>query len=518
MIKLTLLITFYLFLFTSSVNSKEFTVASYNVENLFDLKYDGTEYKEYKPHTKYWNQKYLDIKLTNISKTIKILNADIIALQEIESQRALELLSKKLPQYKYKYFFKNPQSSVGVAFFSKYNIIKTKSIPIDRFDKYARPILEVIIQIDNFKLKLYNNHWRSKKAKENTRTKYAVALKNYIFNLDKDDDYILLGDFNSNYNEWQTFKNNKKLNNTYGITGINHILNTIEDDKFILKENILNYDKPVHYNLWLELSKKDRFSYKFRKENGTPDNIILSSALFDNNKISYIDSSFKVFKPSFLYKNNKIKRWNKNKGYSDHLPIIASFTTSKVYKKNNSKVHKLQSNKINHIYNIEHITKPINLKDVVVIYKNKNNAIIKQPNNRAIYLYNCAANLQLGYNYNLTVEKIESYNGLLEIKEISKVVKKYKLNNYKTIYQDSNKINIFDTKYTNEIVTNLKGIYKNRYLYLNNGKKIRLYFPKKFKKPQENAKLLIVSGHLAIFKGQIQILIHKQSDIRIKND
>ena len=33
-------------------------VASYNVENLFDLKSDGYRYKEYKPNTKsLWNKK-----------------------------------------------------------------------------------------------------------------------------------------------------------------------------------------------------------------------------------------------------------------------------------------------------------------------------------------------------------------------------------------------------------------------------------------------------------------------------
>ena len=55
--------------------AEKFTVASYNVENLFDLKNDGTEYKEYVPNTtSLWNKKTHDIKLNNISKVIRSLD------------------------------------------------------------------------------------------------------------------------------------------------------------------------------------------------------------------------------------------------------------------------------------------------------------------------------------------------------------------------------------------------------------------------------------------------------------
>ncbi len=509
---------FHCLLLTVCLNAKEFTVASYNVENLFDLKYDGTEYKEYKPNSKYWNKKTLTVKIQNISKTIKDLNADIIALQEIESKKVLALLSEKLPFYKYRFFLKNPNSSVGVAVLSKYQIIKTKAIPIDKFDKYARPILSVTVKIDNENFIIYNNHWRSKKASENTRARYAVALKNQLITQKSDTDYVLLGDFNSNYNEWQTFKYDKKLNNTYGITGINHILNTTMDDKLILSSNIMNYDKQVHYNLWLELQKQNRFSYKFRGENNTPDNMLLPKALFDNDNISYIPNSFKVFKPNYLYKNKKINRWHKNKGYSDHLPIISSFTTDKINTTKHKIKHKPQSSQIKQLYNIEHITQPIDIKDVVVIYKFKKHAVLKQPNDRAIYAYNCALDLEIGKKYDLTVNTIVNHFGLLEIKEISNIKQKVDFSNYKSLYKDGIKIDIFDIKYTNDIVTNLSGFYKKGYLYLENKQRIKLYFPKIFKKPQNNVKIKIISGHLGIYKSKVQILIHKKSDIKIQND
>ena len=47
------------------------TIATYNVENLFDLKKSGFEYDEYIPNgVSEWNQKNYDIKLKNISKVI----------------------------------------------------------------------------------------------------------------------------------------------------------------------------------------------------------------------------------------------------------------------------------------------------------------------------------------------------------------------------------------------------------------------------------------------------------------
>jgi hypothetical protein len=271
-------------------------------------------------------------------------------------------------------------------------------------------------------------------------------------------------------------------------------------------------DKKIHYNLWLELKKEQRFSAMFRKEKNTPDNILLPHSLFDNKNISYIDDSFKVFKPPYLYQNKKLNRWKRYKGYSDHLPILATFTTDQIKQKKTIKDKKTINNTIKYLYEIEHLTKPLNLQSVVVIYKNKDSAILKK-NDRSIYAYKCAKNLKVGNSYNLTIDSIDSYNGLLEVKSIRNISKVAEKINHKKLYKDGTKIDIFDTNYTNEIVTNLKGIYKKRYLHLKNGKKIRVYFKKNIKTPKENTNITIQSGHLTIYKGQVQITIHKKSDI-----
>ncbi|KIM08523.1 MAG: hypothetical protein KU28_03795 [Sulfurovum sp. PC08-66] len=66
----------------------EFKVASYNVENLFDLVNNGSEYDEYIPNRNGWDKSALNKKLNNIAQVICDLNADTVALQEIENINA----------------------------------------------------------------------------------------------------------------------------------------------------------------------------------------------------------------------------------------------------------------------------------------------------------------------------------------------------------------------------------------------------------------------------------------------
>ena len=507
---------YFLFICITTLNlfSLDFKVASYNVENFFDLHYDKTEYQEYIPNTKTWNKQSYTKKLKNVSKVIKDLDADILALQEIESKKVLDALLKKNRNYQYSIFTKNKNSAIGLALLSKFPIVSRDNIIVDKYDKYARDILKVTLSVENKPFIIYVNHWRSKKAKESQRIKYALALKKEIETLPSNSDYVILGDLNSNYNEYQTFKYDKKLNDTYGITGINQILNTTIKENFVQKNKILNYNENVHFNSWLDLPKNKRFSTKFRNNNNTPDNILLPATLFDNKNISYINNSFKVFTPKYLLKNNKILRWNnyKNTGYSDHLPIFAYFSTKK--QSFDFKDDTKTNNTINHLYNVEQVT-DYKLKNVTVIYKAQNIAILKQTLlGKAIMIYRPPEELELGFTYNLNVNKIDEYNGLKEIKKVSKINQNNKNNNFKNFYIDGNLIDLNDEAFLNNVVINLKGVYKKKYLHFNN-KKIRLFFKKGIKKPEDGKIVSISSGHLSIYKSSMQIVLHRDVDFKV---
>jgi len=84
----------------TSTEAKTFKVVSYNVENLFDLTGDGTEYLEYIPNTGYgWTRDMANIKYTNIAGVIKDLGGDVVALQEVESKKALITLRDRLRDF-----------------------------------------------------------------------------------------------------------------------------------------------------------------------------------------------------------------------------------------------------------------------------------------------------------------------------------------------------------------------------------------------------------------------------------
>jgi len=519
----------FLALLALSLNATQFKVASYNVENLFDLTKQNSEYKEYIPNTSSkWNKKTFNIKVNNVIKVIKEIDADIIALQEIENRSLMQLLLKKLPEYKYYSFVKYNRSSVGVGFLSKIKITDNRQIDVKFSKKIFRPILETTFKLDNIEFKVFNNHWPSKRVAESYRVKFAKKLQDRLSKLPRDYDYILLGDFNSNYDEMQSFRHNRKLNNTNGITGINQVLNTTVDKIYITYDDVLKQKRKVHFNLWLDVKPYDRFSNKFRKQSNTPDNIILSPALLDTKKISYIPKSFKVFKPNYLYKNHKVNRWqmqgskynrvHKGAGYSDHLPIYASFSTKKdstnVVKKVKS-TQKKELDLISDLYKKEKLINPAIIKDAIVIYKTQKGAIVKQKNNRAIYIYNNAKSLKLGYAYKLQVNQIKDYNGLKEIEDFSILDEKAKISNYKTLIKNANSINILDSKYQNDIITNLKGKVKNKKLHFN-GKTIRLFAKDKSILPKNGQTILIKTGHLATYRGNVQILIHKKTDYKVE--
>ncbi len=507
----------YSFLFITSLYSTDFKVVSYNVENFFDLHYDGTEYQEFRPYSKYWGKKAYYNKLHNIVKVLNNINGDIVALQEIESKKCFESLKLKL-NYKYGVFLKNPTASIGVALLSRYKIINFKKLITNKYDKHSRYILRATVDISGTKLTIYINHWRSKHSSESKRILAATALFNDIKLLDKNTSYIIVGDLNSNYDEYLTFKYDKKLNDTYGITGINQVLNTTINQNFITKQNILNFSEIVHYNLWLELQPKNRFSMIFKQNKNTPDNIIVpKNILYPTNNICYINGSFNVFKPPYLIKSNKIKHWNmtKSTGYSDHLPIYAKFSTickTKIY--NIDKISQYKNN-IQYLYSVNHIKKPVKLNNIKVIYKYKNSAIITQNKTNSILIFNIANNLKLGYRYDIVVNAIDTYCNNKEITSIkSTLLVDKKPINYEKYYLDGRKIDLFNTQYQNNIIKNLRGTYKKHYLYFRHNKlfRIRLYFDKGVIQPKNNSKIIIKSGHLTTYKSQIQIRIHKQTD------
>lgn len=310
-------------------------IATYNVENLFDLKRDGHEYKEYIPNTQTnWNLSTYNIKLKNIAKVIKDINADIIALQEIESLQALKDLRFVLKQnglyYQYYKIANYKNTTIKVALLSKIPFVATNEIAVTATYKY-RNILEAKFVVENEQLYILVNHWKAKSGPESQRIVSAKKIMKRVEELGKDKNIILLGDFNSHHEEYRVFKRKRKHNDTDGITGINHILKSV---KYTQDAAHTELNRGDFYNLWYDEDEEERYSYIYKKNKETLDNILISHTLLNEKGISYKKGSIHSFKAPYLFKGKQIYRWetgnrnaprHKGKGYSDHLPLVAEF-------------------------------------------------------------------------------------------------------------------------------------------------------------------------------------------------
>jgi len=492
-------------------------VASYNVQNLFDAKREGTEYSEYIPNRYRWSKRMSQIKLNNISEVICDMDADILGLQEVENSQILEALIENLKRVgcRYRYFAitAKKNATIQVALLSKFHINYSRDIQVSYASK-IRNILEVEVTIEGNPLILFVNHWKSKSRKgyESKRILYAKALKKRIDTLPFGKEYLILGDLNSNYDAHISLS--EELNDSNGITAISNIIKTVKEDKLLNKSQITNLSNGYHYNTWQDLAYKNRWSHNYYGNKSTLDHILLPSTLFDKKGIDYVNNSFNVFRPSYLFtKKGYINSWqireggHIGKGYSDHLPIYAFFDTKPYIHLNNSLKDNILSADIEYFYTIDELLQPIELKDVIVIFKRGKYALIKQrEDGRGIFIYDSVGGLEEGIKYNILVREISTYKGLKEITNLV-VVKKGQKVKFKYFYKN------IDCKIQNEILTDINGTYRDNFLYVD-GKKIPIYFKNRKFIPKSGSKLKIYYAHLGYYKI-LQLVIYSKKDFII---
>ncbi len=513
---------FYILLLSVTLFGVEFRVATYNVENLFDLEKSGTEYTEYIPFTGYgWNEKNYRRKLENISKVICDLKPDIIALQEIESAKALDALKRSVAEcgieLPYSAIADEKPTTVKNALLSRFPILQKREIDPDGTLR-IRNILEVKLDIEGSELTLFVNHWKSRSGPESMRIVSAEALMKRLENFKGE--YILLGDFNSNWNEWRVIGRSKRLNDTGGVTGIGDILKTSRSKKAVTKKEI---EPPYHTNLWLELPSGLRWSHNFFGRKSALDHIILPASMFDKHGINYVDRSFGSFKPSYLFSSNgAVYRWQKAKrgygkhlgrGFSDHLPIYAEFTTGpfEFRKKSADKEYEAESGSAPASVSVaklyEMVPGPCNLllENVAVIYKKGPFAIIKREDDRAFLIYKDVEELVPGMRYDIVVKRLYRYRGLPEITRID--IAKVRTNTDIDPFFIFHPSRIDLKEHLNEVIGEIEGIYRRGYLYYGRGKKIKLYYRDRSKRPENGAKIVLKNVRVGIYKNRAELVI-----------
>jgi len=187
------------------------TIASWNVENLFDGVDDGTEYPEFDPE-KGWTEAQFWNRCETLSRIIRSLvpgGPDVLALEEIENANVTDVLSQRfLPDLGYRWRVTAPSSVIGIrtVILSRFPFVRTGLLfpQSDETGLTLRPIIEAEISLGNRNLVILANHWKSRiptpAATERYRQAASRMLASRIGDLDVRDDrpfVVAVGDFNT---------------------------------------------------------------------------------------------------------------------------------------------------------------------------------------------------------------------------------------------------------------------------------------------------------------------------------
>lgn len=363
---------------SGSLQAREFSVMVYNVENFFDA--DGTAlFNDYvQGRNKPYSSKKLWGKVRNLGRLMEAVRAEgtepeIIAFQEFEFDftpdktpvNYAELLmqyenttvekmltgrvSREVANLPVEFFVLKHLEDLGLkgyrvamktledtggelpekphvnVLFSKFPIQSIKTYPLEE----ARNVLEVKLEVDGYPLYVFNNHWKSNRggveATEKVRMQNAQVLRDrvdQILGQNPSADILVVGDLNSQYNQTQIHVSLER-------SGINDTLLSQGDESIMTV-----YGQRALYNLWYELPRAERKSDSFDNRWGTLMHLILSSGLYDQNGIQYVDNSFSVIAIPEL---NALEHWGLpfswhhggdiGGGFSDHFPLLARFRT-----------------------------------------------------------------------------------------------------------------------------------------------------------------------------------------------
>jgi endonuclease/exonuclease/phosphatase family metal-dependent hydrolase len=195
---------------TAAPPTKDYLFCFWNVENLFDDKVDGRSGAD-KPFDEWFgkNKDALKLKLKNLADVLVKLNdgkgPDILAIAEVESKRAAELLkdalNERMPkELQYQTVLLEEQSGgrhIAPAIITRLPVDAAQTQLLDK----RRRILEGHIIVDGQDLAVIASHWTSRVSEDEGegRNKYAKAIYDRyrtLYAKSKDVDLIVCGDFN----------------------------------------------------------------------------------------------------------------------------------------------------------------------------------------------------------------------------------------------------------------------------------------------------------------------------------
>lgn len=284
----------------SQYSVQELKFATYNIRNLFDgVQNPGKEPEKPKPENE----------LKALADSIKEINADVIALQEVESKSTLKaFVSKYIPEMNYEVILRegNDGRGIDVAILTKLPVLNIKNyknvkvnVPGSEPQLLSRDLLQVKLKAnDNYTFTTFVTHLKSHHGgdqadikREAEAKKIRQLVKSFVKS-NPSKNYILAGDFND----------------TYDSKPLRPLLDPKVSD--------LNLTDIIFKDLG---TAQHVYTYHPQKFRSRIDYILVSPTMMKE----YINKSVYIHKTSSINENKFIFF-----EASDHLPVTAKFNVS----------------------------------------------------------------------------------------------------------------------------------------------------------------------------------------------
>lgn len=329
---LALFLCFYLVGWAQEKKYALYSVAFYNLENLFDTTHDeGKNDYEYLPDgANKWTETKYQAKLKNMSEILSLLATDrlpmgpaIIGVSEIENRRVLEDLLKQpaLAERGYEIIHYDGEDKRGVECAFLYNpkffhVNSTGLLPYvyenDTIHK-TRGFLVADGELAGEHFVCIVNHWPSRAAASPARERAGEqvrAIKDSLQRIDPSVKIVIMGDMNDDPMD-------KSMSVSLGA-----------------KRKAKDTGKMDLFNPWWDTLKKGYGTLMYQGKWNLFDQIVFTGNFLNDDYSSLTYYKHEIFRRDFMFQNSgKYKGYPKRthaggvwlNGYSDHLPTIVYF-------------------------------------------------------------------------------------------------------------------------------------------------------------------------------------------------
>lgn len=302
-------------------------VMSYNLMTFFDPVDHGGEYEDFKAAAG-WNEEAYRRRLKNAASAIRAAlpgGPDLLALQEIEGERALADLAEELGGYPYALMAKDRSAVLSSALLSRYPALAVRAHkalpPPGAPASVPREILEAEIDLGGTALIVFVCHWKSKlggAAETEAERRAAAALLNALvaarLAADPGAAVVIAGDLNENPDEYD------RVGRAYPTALMPAEAGPGPWLLLAAEPGGASAAGPVFFSPWHV--DDDGYSYLYQDERERIDHFLLSAGAAAGASLRF--EGFDATPPPFLVDEvGRPLAWStrSGSGYSDHLPV-----------------------------------------------------------------------------------------------------------------------------------------------------------------------------------------------------